>query len=209
MGNLVEWTAQGALRVLSARFAAVRTDARSRHQVFFNALAAALSGWERRHNEEELTQGRPTSGNVGETDELNAPEQAVVFGDGSPLPAHASHVLFDALRWAGLKFHWQAGDILVVDNVRTLHAREAYTPPRRILAAFMLYTSYVEHPEQLLADYHAGPVEESHGPDVPELCYAMPNATPCLYATPCLCYAMPMLCYAYAMLCLCLCYGML
>ncbi len=28
---------------------------------------------------------------------------------------------------------WEAGDMIVMDNFRVMHARRAYTPPRRIL----------------------------------------------------------------------------
>jgi Taurine catabolism dioxygenase TauD, TfdA family len=30
---------------------------------------------------------------------------------------------------------WQAGDLLVVDNIRTAHSREAYDGPREVLVA--------------------------------------------------------------------------
>lgn len=32
-------------------------------------------------------------------------------------------------------FRWEAGDILLVDNVQAYHSRRSFVPPRRLLAA--------------------------------------------------------------------------
>ncbi|MDT0547364.1 MULTISPECIES: TauD/TfdA family dioxygenase [Streptomyces] len=61
--------------------------------------------------------------------------QNVVFADGSPIPAdYITHVQETGMRLA-VDVDWQAGDLLLVDNVAVAHGRRAYTGPRRILVA--------------------------------------------------------------------------
>ncbi len=57
------------------------------------------------------------------------------YGDGSPIePATLAEIR--AVQAAEtVAFDWQAGDVLVVENMITAHAREPFEGPRRILAA--------------------------------------------------------------------------
>jgi hypothetical protein len=59
----------------------------------------------------------------------------VYFGDCSPIDA----AVVDAVRelsWrTAVKFRWREGDILMVDNMLTAHARLPYTGARKIVVA--------------------------------------------------------------------------
>ena len=55
------------------------------------------------------------------------------FGDGEPIGADVVQLLNNAYEANTVREPWQAGDLLLVDNVRTAHSREAFTGPREIL----------------------------------------------------------------------------
>lgn len=59
----------------------------------------------------------------------------VTYGDGSEIDvADLMHVR-DVSRACEVRFPWQAGDLLVIDNVMAMHGRKPFTGPRRVLAA--------------------------------------------------------------------------
>lgn len=66
--------------------------------------------------------------------EADLPRQTF-FGDGSPIPL----ALVDEIRAAYAKavrvFAWQAGDVLLLDNMMTSHGRRAFTGTRRVYVA--------------------------------------------------------------------------
>ena len=53
--------------------------------------------------------------------------------DGEPIGADVVQMLNNAYEANTVREPWQAGDLLLVDNVRTAHSREAFTGPREIL----------------------------------------------------------------------------
>ncbi|HEY5882964.1 MAG TPA: TauD/TfdA family dioxygenase [Nakamurella sp.] len=55
------------------------------------------------------------------------------FGDGEPIGADVVQLLNNAYEANTVREPWQAGDLLLVDNVRTAHSREAFTGPREIV----------------------------------------------------------------------------
>ena len=55
------------------------------------------------------------------------------FGDGQPIGADVVQLLNNAYEANTVREPWQAGDLLLVDNVRTAHSREAFTGPREIV----------------------------------------------------------------------------
>ena len=86
--------------------------------MFLNSAVAALEGWQ---------------------DARNRPGDAVVFGDTREPLSDASLELF---RYAGAymndtatRIRWRAGDVMLLDNTRVLHARDPFVPPRRVLAS--------------------------------------------------------------------------
>ncbi|MCE5316604.1 MAG: TauD/TfdA family dioxygenase [Parachlamydia sp.] len=59
----------------------------------------------------------------------------VSFADGTPIPRQALYHVMDVLDSNTVKFPWQKGDVMVQDNVLSMHGRETFNGPRRILTA--------------------------------------------------------------------------
>jgi alpha-ketoglutarate-dependent taurine dioxygenase len=57
------------------------------------------------------------------------------FGDGGTIPDDVVGHLAEAYASASHRFPWREGDLLVLDNMRVAHARNAFDGPRRILTA--------------------------------------------------------------------------
>lgn len=57
------------------------------------------------------------------------------YGDGTPIPDGVLAELRAAYAAETRSFDWRAGDVLLVENMLAAHAREPFTPPRRILTA--------------------------------------------------------------------------
>jgi hypothetical protein len=55
------------------------------------------------------------------------------FGDGGPIGEDVVALLNDVYQQHTVREPWQPGDLLVVDNLRSAHSREAYTGPREVL----------------------------------------------------------------------------
>lgn len=55
------------------------------------------------------------------------------FGDGKPLDREKVNHINDVYQANTMREPWQAGDLLVVDNLRMAHSREPYTGPRDIV----------------------------------------------------------------------------
>lgn len=57
------------------------------------------------------------------------------YGDGSPIAPGVMEELRAAYLAETVTFPWKRGDLLVIDNMLTSHARRPFTPPREILVA--------------------------------------------------------------------------
>jgi alpha-ketoglutarate-dependent taurine dioxygenase len=57
------------------------------------------------------------------------------YGDGTPFAGEDLELVRDAFRGAMIRFPWQVGDVLMVDNMRVAHGRMPFTGPRRVLVA--------------------------------------------------------------------------
>ncbi|CAD6225259.1 unnamed protein product [Miscanthus lutarioriparius] len=55
--------------------------------------------------------------------------------DGSEIPASFVQRIGEIIEEESIQFRWRRGDILILDNLATLHARRPSLPPRRILVA--------------------------------------------------------------------------
>ena len=55
------------------------------------------------------------------------------FGDGTPIGADAVQAINEAYEKNTVRERWQAGDVLMVDNIRTAHGREPFEGPREVL----------------------------------------------------------------------------
>jgi hypothetical protein len=57
------------------------------------------------------------------------------YGDGSPIEPETLDEIRSVLAAETTGFDWEPGDVLLVENMITAHAREPFEGPRRILAA--------------------------------------------------------------------------
>ncbi len=64
------------------------------------------------------------------------------FGDGSPIPDDAMRSILSVYDSVEYSFPWQPGDVLMVDNVLSAHARNAFTGERKLLVALGDMRSY-------------------------------------------------------------------
>ena len=55
------------------------------------------------------------------------------FGTGEPLTEEIVEQINSVYEAKTVREPWQAGDLMLVDNIRTAHSREAYEGPREIL----------------------------------------------------------------------------
>ena len=114
-----EWLEpSGELRMTTSCLPALRApaDARDAPDSFFNSMVAAYTGW---------------------NDSRNVGRECLLLGaaDEHLLSAHDLDACAHALDDAAVAFAWQAGDVLLVDNRRTLHSRRPFTGPRKVLAS--------------------------------------------------------------------------
>jgi D-xylose reductase len=114
-GTEVEWLPDGSAKTTTCALPAIRVDAVSGSEVFFNSVLAAVTGW---------------------SDSRNDPRKAVTLGNDSAVDVDA---LVRLAEWAEasarVPLAWEAGDVVVIDNCVTMHSRATFTGERRVLAA--------------------------------------------------------------------------
>lgn len=59
----------------------------------------------------------------------------VRYGDGSPIPDADIAAITEAYGQTALSLPWEEGSVLIIDNMRMAHGRQAFTGARRILVA--------------------------------------------------------------------------
>jgi alpha-ketoglutarate-dependent taurine dioxygenase len=57
------------------------------------------------------------------------------FGNGDPVGEDVVQLINETYEAATTRHPWQAGDLLVIDNIRTAHSRDPFQGPREVLAA--------------------------------------------------------------------------
>jgi alpha-ketoglutarate-dependent taurine dioxygenase len=67
-------------------------------------------------------------------DPLELPRNAF-YGDGSPIDDETLTTVRGVLDRHKIVFPWQAGDVVMLDNMLTAHAREPFKGPRRVIVA--------------------------------------------------------------------------
>lgn len=61
----------------------------------------------------------------------------VQLSDGTPLPNESVCAIYPILDNQTVRYDWYKGDVLLVDNIRTLHGRAPYSGERRILSSMI------------------------------------------------------------------------
>jgi alpha-ketoglutarate-dependent taurine dioxygenase len=59
----------------------------------------------------------------------------VLFGDGGTIPDETMALIGEAYEACAVRFQWLRGDVVMVDNMLTAHARDPFEGPRRIVVA--------------------------------------------------------------------------
>jgi alpha-ketoglutarate-dependent taurine dioxygenase len=123
-GIEVEWQPDGGLRTRQRRSAVVRHPVTGR-RCWFNQVAF-LNEWTLAEEVREYLvdvygrEGLPFT---------------TAFGDGSPIGEDVVELLNSVYAQHTAREPWRDGDLLLVDNIRSAHSREAYTGPREVLVA--------------------------------------------------------------------------
>ncbi|MFD8567784.1 TauD/TfdA family dioxygenase [Streptomyces sp. NPDC059639] len=118
------WQSDGSLRTRQHRSAVLRHPADGR-RVWFNQIAF-LSEWTMEPEVREYL--------VEEYGPDGLPFNTL-YGNGDPVGEDVVRVLNEAYAAHTVRVGWQAGDLLLVDNIRTAHSREPFEGPREMLAA--------------------------------------------------------------------------
>ena len=124
------WLPGGMLRTTTKAMPAVLREGRTGREVFFTAAESTLNSIV-----DEVAGIDATEGN----DNIR-PIKAIIYGDGSPLDEATKLALHDVTQYMlkqQVAVPWQPGDALLLDNATVQHSREAFTPPRRILASLV------------------------------------------------------------------------
>lgn len=58
-----------------------------------------------------------------------------LYGDGTPIPEQVVDTLRGIYRECTVRFPWEEGDVLLLDNMLAAHARDPFSGPRKILTA--------------------------------------------------------------------------
>ena len=119
-----EWKPGGQL-TLHQHSPAVTTHPVTGEKIFFNQIQLHHIAFLKPHIRQSLLEMVP---------EADLPRN-VYFGDGSVLEDQVVRDI-EALYWKhAAEFTWQAGDVLIVDNMLVSHARKPYQPPRKMNVA--------------------------------------------------------------------------
>jgi alpha-ketoglutarate-dependent taurine dioxygenase len=119
-----EWRPDGGLRTWQRRRAVVRHAVTGR-RCWFNQIAF-LSEWTIDPEVREFLVDMYGDDGLPFTTR---------FGGGDPIDAEVVQLLNAAYEQHTVREPWQAGDLMLVDNVRTAHSREAFTGSREVLVA--------------------------------------------------------------------------
>jgi hypothetical protein len=118
------WLEGGFLKTLTDVVPAVITDPHTGYESFFTAA--------------ETTFNKATNDMDTRYEGTVRPMKGFIFGDGTAPDEDELKAFRDVAQWmekAAVAFKWEPGDALILNNKTVQHARQTFTPPRRILAA--------------------------------------------------------------------------
>jgi alpha-ketoglutarate-dependent taurine dioxygenase len=121
-----EWLPGGGLRTRQYR-EAVFTHPRTGQKCWFNQVAF-LNAW---------TMDAEVREYLIEVYGEDALPFDTRFGDGSMIGPEIVQTINEAYEAHTVREAWQAGDLLLVDNIRTAHGREPFTGPREVVVGMM------------------------------------------------------------------------
>jgi alpha-ketoglutarate-dependent taurine dioxygenase len=125
-GMTVEWTANDGLRVKNLA-QAVTTHPRTGERIFFNQI--------------QLHHVRCLDPETrGALQQLFAEEDMprnVYFGDGTPIPDEVMDRIGELYEELCVETPWEAGDMILLDNMLTAHARRPFGGPKRKIVVAM------------------------------------------------------------------------
>ncbi|MBB4717829.1 TauD/TfdA family dioxygenase [Streptomyces luteogriseus] len=119
------WMADGSLHTVQRRSAVVRHPA-SEERLWFNQIAFL----------NELTMDPAVREYLLSLYGPNALPFTTRYGDGTAIPESVIETINATYTAATAREPWQTGDVLVVDNLRMAHSREAYEGERDVVALF-------------------------------------------------------------------------
>lgn len=138
LGSKWTWLGDGMLRTETKPMPAMLMDERTGREVFFTAAESTFNSIE--DEQDHGTSDDPTAAGTAMEKKVIRPVKAIIYGDGSPLDAEtrtALHEVSAFMLHEQVAVPWQSGDALILDNATVQHARQAFTPPRRILASLV------------------------------------------------------------------------
>ena len=119
-----EWQPNGGLRTRQRRHAIVRHPGTSQ-SCWFNQVAF-LNQWTLEPEVREF---------LVEMYGVDGLPFNTCFGNGDPIGEDIVQAVNEVYARHTTREPWQAGDLMLVDNIRTAHSREAYKGPREVLVA--------------------------------------------------------------------------
>ncbi|UFH49859.1 non-ribosomal peptide synthase/polyketide synthase [Pseudomonas sp. KNUC1026] len=89
----------------------------------------------------------------------------VYFGDGSPISDADMQLIGDLYEACAVRFDWQKGDVILLDNMLVAHARDPFEGPRKIVVAMGDMYERADLPEGQRPGQHAGGRTHKEGID--------------------------------------------
>ncbi|EPS67855.1 hypothetical protein M569_06916, partial [Genlisea aurea] len=114
LGGKLVWRDDDSVITVMGPIPAIKYDEKRGRKIWFNSIALTYEAC--------MDKGLDLS-------------KMMTFGDGTPMPIGIVQDSIKILEEESVAFPWEKGDVLFVDNLTVLHARNSFTPPRRILAS--------------------------------------------------------------------------
>lgn len=121
-----EWKADGGIRLVQQR-PATAVHPRTGERVWFNQV-------DQFHPSTNPPDVYEAIMEIYGDDPFEMPQYGC-FGDGTPIPDSALAQVREGMDRLSVAFPWEAGDMMIIDNMLTAHGRSPFTGARRILVS--------------------------------------------------------------------------